>query len=169
MAGAGPSGYMQAAGIGWSAVSAYKQANQQKDVLRYQAKVSQNNAQIAEWQAQQALTAGAQQEQVSRVRTAGLEGAQRAAMAANGIDLGEGNATDILATTKFMGEREALTIRDNAARQAWANRIQKQSYLDDANVNNANAAAINPGLASIGSLLGSSGTVASMWKTYQGS
>ena len=167
--GSAGSMYLQAAGMGFSAVSAYKEAQSQKAVLRYQAKVAANNAQIAEFQAQQEEYAGAIGEQASRLRTAGVVGSQRAAMAANGIDLGEGNASDILATSKFMGERDALTIRDNAARAAWGARVQKQNYLDESSYDNANAAAINPTLASVGSLLGNSSTVASMWKTYKGS
>lgn len=163
------SGYMQAAGIGFSAVSAYKQAQSQRDALRYKARVDANNAQIAEWQAQQELAGGVVAEQASRLKTAQVTGAQRATMAANGIDLGEGNATDVLATTKFVGEQDALTIRDNAARSAWGARIQAQNYLDDSRVANATADSVNPLLASVGSLLGSAGTVSSIWKSYKGS
>lgn len=159
---------LKAAGITYSAISAWKDAKSQKAMLRYQAKVAENNAQVAEWQAQQEQEVGASMEQASRLRTGQIYGAQRAAMAANGIDLGEGVATDVLTATRYLGERDALTIRDNAARNAWALRIKKQNYLDDAAVSRASASAISPGQAVFGSLLGNAGAVSDSYKTFTG-
>jgi hypothetical protein len=159
---------MQAAGIGFSMVSAYKQAQAQKALMRYQAKIAENNAQIARWQAGQATLVGQNEEQTSRLRTAQMFSAQRASMAANGIDLGEGSATDVLASTKYMGERDALTIRDNAARKAWGYNLQAQNYTNDAAMTNAGAAADRPRHVRVRLALGSADTVASIYKTYKG-
>lgn len=53
-----------------------------------------------------------------------LMGAQRAAGAASGIDLSSGSALDILVATAGIGEQDAQTIRNNAAREAWGYRTQ---------------------------------------------
>lgn len=165
---AGQAGMMgQAMQIGYDMTAAFQQARAQKALMKYKAKIAKNNAQIMEYQAQQEGEIGAAREQVSRLNTAQMFSAQRAAMAANGIDLGEGVATDVLASTKFMGERDALTIRDNAARNMWAIRLKKQGYLDDAAFETANANSISPFGSALGSLMGNAGTVASMYKTYQ--
>jgi len=159
--------YAQIAQIGYNMAAAYQQAKAQKAIMRYKAQVSKNNAQVAEWQAQQGEKVGVSQEQASRLRTADLYGTQRAVMAANGIDLGEGVATDVLGTTKFMGERDALTIRDNAARKAWAARIQKTNFLNEAAFGEATADAINPWGSALGSLMGNAGAVADIYKQWK--
>lgn len=157
----------QAFGAGMSAMGAYNQASAQKATLGYEAAVAQNNATVSDYQAQQALLIGAQQEQQSRLQTAQMFGTQRASMAANGIDLGQGTATDILTTTKHMGEVDALTIRDNAARQAWAAKVQAQNYLNNAAADRASASAINPTIAGLTSLIGGATGVAKSWYAGQ--
>ena len=87
-------------------------------------------------------------------------------MAANGLDLGEGSPVDVLASTKYLGEQDALTIRDNAARRAWAGRIDKQNLLDEAASAKATASSISPFMASVGSLLGDAGSVSSAYESY---
>lgn len=160
--------YAQAAQIGYNMAASYQKAKAEKAIARYKAQVAKNNAQVAEWQAQQEERIGAFEEQNSRLRTADLYGTQRAVMAANGLDLGEGVATDILATSKYMGERDALTIRDNASRKAWAARVQKTNFLNESAFSTATANAINPFMSSIGSLLGNAGAVADIYKDWKG-
>ncbi len=157
---------LMAAGSASSAIGASKSAQAQKATLAYEAAVAANNQKIAEQQAQLAEQNGAVAEQTSELRTAALKGDQRAAMAANGVDLGVGSAAEILATTEFMGKRDALTIRDNAARQAWALREQGKGYLSEAAADTAASDAINPSLAAVTSLLGSAGSVASSYYKY---
>lgn len=146
---------------GFSMMGAMNKADGQKATLGYEAAVADNNARVAEYQAQQAQAIGAQQEQTSRLETAQVFGAQRASLAANGIDLGQGSATDILTTTAHTGEVDALTIRDNAARTAWAHRVQAQNDTNNAAVTRASASAIDPTMAGVTSLLGSASSFAS--------
>ncbi|OZI23752.1 hypothetical protein CAL26_09995 [Bordetella genomosp. 9] len=142
-----------AAGAVVSAKGAADQAQAQKDALGYQAQVSANNAQYAEWQAEDAEQQGVDAEAKSRQQTAQLKGTQRAALAANGVSLGGGSALDILAGTDYMGEQDALTIRDNAARQAWGYRTQGQNYVDNSGLLATNADKISPSNAAGTSLL----------------
>ena len=154
---------MQAAGMGMSAMGAYNQAKTQQATLGYEAAVADNNARIADYQAQTEQQIGAQQEQAQRMKTASLFGAQLAGMAANGIDLGQGSAADVLASTQYMGERDALTIRDNAARRAWAYNMNAQNLRSESANDRAMGGAINPRMAAFTSLLTGASGLATNW------
>lgn len=157
---------MQGLGVGMSMMGAYRQGVAQQGAINYEAQVAQNNAKIAEYQASQEKIIGEQQEQTQRLKTAQVFGDQRAAMAANGVDLGEGSPNEVLATTKFTGERDALTIRDNAARRAWAYQNNAAGYTSEAAADRAASGSINPLMAAGTSLLTSGSTVASNWYKY---
>lgn len=164
----GASGTMlQGAGAIIGAMGAGRQAQAQKDALNTQAQLDANNAKIAGWQANQALSQGAVEEGNSRLQTASVYGEQRAQLSANGVDLGVGNATDILSTTQFMGNRDALTIRDNAARTAWGYRTQGTNYQNQEAIARNGAAGINVGMAEFSTLLGNAGEVDKSWQRYQ--
>lgn len=157
---------MQAAGATAGAFGAYRSAQAQRATLGYEAAVAQNNETIANYQAAVAEQNGAAAEQAQELKTAALRGDQRAALAANGVDLGTGSAAETLATTDFMGARDALTIRDNTARQAWALRQQGKGYAAEAATDRSTARAINPLMAGASSLLTSGSSVASSWYKY---
>ncbi len=82
------------AGAGLSAGSAYVQAQGQRSAAQYQASVARSNAVLAGHQASDTITQGQAAEGNQRLKTAQLKGAQRAQLAANGVDLGEGSAND---------------------------------------------------------------------------
>lgn len=155
-----------AAGVGLSAAGAYNQAESQKASLDYQAAVARNNQVLAGYQADIAQQNAAINEQNSRLKTASLMGDQRAALAANGVDLGEGSASEILASSKFMGERDALMIRDEGARRAWAIKEQGKGYGAEAAALSATSSAINPMMAGASSLLTGAGSVGGSWYKY---
>lgn len=152
-----------AAGAIASAGGAYQQAQGQRSSLEYQAAVSRSNAVLAGYQASDAITQGQVVEGNQRLKTAQLKGSQRAQMAANGIDMGEGNANDVLTTTTMMGERDALQIHDSAMMQAWGYRTQQQNFRDDASRAEGQANAISPWLAAGTSLLTGAAGVATSW------
>lgn len=164
VAGAGAG--MSAAGAGYAAVSAYNKSKADKRAFEYQSQVAKNNAQLAEWEAQDAIMRGQVAEGNVRLKYAHIKSSQRASMAARGLALDEGSPLDILTTTDFVGERDALTTRDNAAKEAWALREKGKGYLNDADVLKARADSERPGYAAIGSLLGSGGQVSSSWYQY---
>lgn len=158
---------MQAFGAATSAYGAYNSSKSAGAAYAYQAQVQRNNAQAAEWQARDAITRGQQDENRHRLKAAQLKGTQRASMAARGIALDEGSALNILDDTDFMGDMDALVIRDNAAREAWAYREKAKGNLADSFLMQGRAAAESPGAAAAGSLLTSAGNVASNWYAYK--
>lgn len=86
---------------------------------QYNKRLDDFNAHLADLQAQDAIARGAQAETIQRQRTGQIVGAQRASFAAQGIDANTGSATDVQSDTARIGELDALTIRNNAAREAW--------------------------------------------------
>ena len=94
------------------------------------------------------------------MRTAQMKGTQRARLSANGIDISEGSAASIQADTDWMGEMDALTIRDNANREAWGYKNQSQQYSSYSAASKAVSKSINPYMAAGTSLLSNAGTIA---------
>ena len=154
---------MQAAGAAMGTVGSYYSAQNTKSNLQMQANLADTNAQIAELGAQSALAQGAKEEQRSRLQTTALKKSQRVAMAANGVDLGQGSAAEILTSTDLMGDIDANTIKANAVRNAWGYRTQATNYQNQALMNRASAGAISPGAGAVASLLGSAGSVGRSW------
>jgi hypothetical protein len=74
-------------------------------------------------------------------------GDQKAVAAANGVDVSRARPWRSWPPRKYLGERDALTIRDNAARQAWAYRQQATGYRNEAAMDRATADAMSPWMA----------------------
>jgi hypothetical protein len=102
-------------------------ANSQADLADY-------NAAVADVQAQDAVTRGAQEEARFRSGVRGMVGTQRAGFAAGNIDVGSGSAVDVQADTAYLGELDALQIKTNAAREAWGFTIQAQDLRKRAEI-----------------------------------
>jgi len=153
----------QSAGAAVSTVGAYYGAKSSKIALNAQANIADINARISELSAQSELEAGQRKEQASRLTTAKVKSSQKAAMAANGIDLGSDTAVNIQTTTDVLGEVDANTIAANAARSAWGYRTQGVNFKNDALFKRASAGAINPWMAAGGTLLTNASSVATNW------
>jgi hypothetical protein len=136
---------------------------------RYQAQVAENNRIIAEQQARDAEMRGQMAEDARRQQTRMLIGRQRTALAANGMLVDDGSALDITGDTAAQGEIDALTLRANAAREAYGYRAQGSNFMADAGLQRARSAAAGPAaLVGAGAtLLSGAGTVGDRWLTYR--
>ena len=114
---------MAGAGAGFNA-SANRQAGKAQSAL------ANYNASVADMQSADAIERGNIEANKQRVNTRRMIGSQRAAMAAQGIDINDADssAVDVQADTAYLGELDALTIKANAAREAWGYRVQAQDY-----------------------------------------
>lgn len=146
-----------------STVGSYYNAKAQQNALEYQSIVAETNARLAEKAAQSTLLQGQQEENKVQLRTAALKGTQRASLAANGIDLGEGSAAQIQASTDMMGKIDADTVAANALRTAWGYRQQGTNYSNQALMDKASASAISPFGSAMGTLMTSASRVAGGW------
>jgi hypothetical protein len=150
-----------------SAVGSYYSAKSQQSSLRFQSDIADTNARIAELGAQSALNQGQQQAGALTLKAGQIKSSQRASMAANGVDLGVGNAAEVQASTDIMKEIDANTLIANAVRSAWGYRTQGVNYQNEAALRSATAGTISPFAASATSLLGSAGSVANTWYNYR--
>lgn len=150
--------YLQAGGAASSAVGAYYSAQNQ----RHQGRMAKINARVAELGAESAMMQGA--EQIAQLtREAGqLKARQRVSMAANGIDMGEGSAAEILASTDLMKELDAQTLKANAVRTAWGYRTEAMNLRNQGRA----LSSVNPFAAAGGTLLGSASQVAASWYQF---
>lgn len=155
--------YAMAAGAAVSAYAAYSGAQNTKAQANYQSKVAANNAQSAEWAAQDAAKRGEQAQIDSRRKYAALQGTQRTALASRGLDVGEGSALAILGDTELFQGIDAGRIEDNSNREQWAIRNQKANYQAQSELSAWDANSTNPALNAGMSLIGSSGQVADRW------
>lgn len=154
---------VQGAGAGMSAVGAYFGAQAQKIALRGAADIAEINAQYSERAAQQELYRGQEAVGAATLRAGQVKSAQRAALAANGIDLGEGSAAELLTSTDIAKEMDANTLTANAVRAAWGQRIQGTNASNEAIGRRASANLISAEMAGASSLLGSSSQIAQSW------
>jgi hypothetical protein len=148
-------------------IQAKNAAQAERNAAEYNAQIANNNAIIASQQRSTTLQQGEAEAHKSMRDQAQMIGAQRAQMAANGIDLTQGSAQDILASTKFLGGIDVNTIQSNAARQAWGYEVQGMNDKNAANLETWRANSINPsqiGAMSAGtSILSSIGSAATSY------
>ena len=112
---------LTAATAGYSAYSTVQQG-------KYEAEVAGQNAQLASKAAGDALQRGKEDAAAARMRVRAIIGAQRAKYAASGAEL-SGTPVDVLADTAQLGELDALTIENNAAREAYGYRNDQVNVL----------------------------------------
>lgn len=159
---------LQALGAIQGAFGAYYQGRIMRSQLKLQAAISEINAKVAENAAQMALLRGQRAEGISRLKTAQLKSDQKVALAANGVDLtGSPSVDNILGTTDFMGELDALTINQNAVADANNFRTQSANYGAQATMSAAQASGVNAGAMAFNSLLGSAGQFAQSAYQYK--
>ncbi|SRR6266478_2308846 len=118
------------------------------------------NAALAEHQAADAIARGQTNEFNRRLKTSQLKSTQTAEFAGHGVALDSGSPLDVLTSTDVMGEQDALTIRNNAVKEAWGYNVEAANYR-------AQAANANPWAAGVSTLLGSAGQVADKWYRYK--
>lgn len=100
------------------ATAAYS-ADQTKKAGKANAAIMENNARMDDDAAKAARAAGDREQEQQAWRTRATLGAQRAAIASNGIDSQMGTAAELLGETAMFGEVDQQTIRLNAAQNAW--------------------------------------------------
>ena len=122
--------FLWASMLATAAAGAYS-ADASKNMGRYQQQVAEQNAELSEFKAQQAATIGSVQEERMRSRARQMVGQQRAAIAANGVEVGSGTALDLVSETALFGEEDALMTRFNAMNEAWGLRAQAVDYRNE--------------------------------------
>lgn len=156
------------AATGVSVMGAVQSGKQASAQMEYQSKINNNNAILADRQAEDALARGQEEERKHRIKLGLYQGQQINAFASNGVTVDSGTPLDVLGDSAETGELEALTIRNNAARESWGYRVQAGNYRSSAGLNSSAAQnAITSGYTSgFSSALAGAGSVADRWYTY---
>lgn len=157
-----------AAGGAFSLIGAISKANNTSAADNAQANQLTTNAINAEQAAASAVTTG--QGEVGNAETKGAQtvASQRAAMAANGIDIdAAGTAQNVQKSTQYVTDQNVQTITANAARAAMGYTQQSQNDAANAGAYRAAASAVSPAMAGATSLLTSATGVASNWYRNQ--
>lgn len=152
-----------------SAVGSIQQGQAAKQSADYNAKVASANAQQAKNNATMAANAGEEQAAIQSQKTKAAVGSTLANQAAGGIDVNSGSAVDVRSSEADLGQLDALTIRSNAAKEAYgyqtqASNFTAQSGLDTAEGKNAQATG---NLGAISTFLGSAGSAATNFAKFQ--
>lgn len=135
----------------------------------YQSQVAAQNRTLMDQRAADAKQRGQVAEENRRRLMQQQLGEQTARLAAQGTDL-YGSPLDILGDTRAAGELDALTIRANAAREAYGYQAQGLGYGNQSTLESTRAAnsVYTPNyLGAGGSLLAGASTLAERWKLFQ--
>lgn len=154
------------AGMANGVIGSYYSSQSKASNLNFQADMDALNAQQAEKQAQATLYQAERKAGQVSLAYGAAKSSQRASMAANGVDLGTGNAAEVQASTDLVKKIDMDTIAANAMRSAWGFRTQATNYSNQALIARATAGSISPTASAFTSMLGSAGNVAGSWYRY---
>lgn len=157
-----------AVGSAFSLIGALTKANNTSTADTAQANQLQTNANNAEQAAASAVTSGIGTAANAETRGAQTVASQRAAMAANGVDVtAAGTAQSVQTGTQYITDQNVQTITANAARAAMGYTQQSQNDATNAAAYRAAASSVSPAMAGATSLLTSATGVASNWYRNQ--
>jgi hypothetical protein len=154
------------AGVG--AYGAIESSEASSASAKYQAQVQANNSIIAQQNAQQATAAGEAQVTQSEFKTAAQIGAIKTNQAASGLDVNSGSDLDVQSSAKELGELDALTIRNQAARQAYGYQVQATSDTGQSQLSTASASQdLTAGaIGGVSSVIGGASSVSGKYLNY---
>lgn len=113
-----------------STVGALQQGEAASAADKYNGQIAMANSQIANRNAVQASEAGEIQAANSGMKTRANAGSIKANQGASGVDVNKGSPVDVRTSQDQLGKLDALTIRSNAAKQAYG--YETQSFSDTA-------------------------------------
>ena len=127
--------YAALAGAAASTIGSIQQGQSAANSAKYNSEIAANNETIANQNANYASAVGEQQAANQEQKNRSKLGAVIANQAASGIDVNSGSATDVQQSTAEVGQLDAMTIRANAAKQAYGYKVDAassaaQSQLD---------------------------------------
>jgi len=115
----GPQVALAVVGMAFQMYQGQQQAQQYEQQAKYEEAVQRNNNIMAERAAQDAEQRGRREEALKRMQISQEVGSAKSALAGSGFDVNTGSALTKQSDIAAMGEVEALTIRDNAQREAY--------------------------------------------------
>lgn len=132
----------------------YMSGHAQAQAANYNAAVSIQNAQNEKRNATIAAESGSQQAGTQSLETRATIGAEKANQGASGMNVNTGSSLDTQVSTHETGTLDAMTVRTNAAREAYgyqtrAANAEAQAEMDRYNAKNAELGGIIKGSTTI--------------------
>ncbi|HEM6661588.1 TPA: hypothetical protein ACKEYL_001614 [Acinetobacter baumannii] len=146
--------YAYAAVKGVEALSSYAKMKAQKQAFKQQEKLALYNATLSDNQARQAIEDGTNAVTDYQRNVSAFKSSQINALAENGIDVTQGSAIDLLASTEMLAQGDIDSIKYNAALQSWGHKVQATNYRNQAEKYRVAAKSIRPVLSTILNLSG---------------
>lgn len=156
------------AGAGVAAYGTIESGQAQSASAKYNAQIAQQNQQLAKQSAVMAGQAGEAQAAQQQQKTRAEVGAITTARAASGVDANSGSALDVRSSAAELGELNALTIRENATKEAYGYETQGIGFGNQANLEQSQAANdVTAGeVGGAGTLLGGMGNAGSNYSKF---
>lgn len=129
----------QIVGLAGSAFGAIQGGRAQAASDKYAASVAANNAQIARDNATRTAQEGDANAEKKQLETRAKLGGLLADQGASGVDVNSGSAVDVRSSAAETGALDALTIRSNAARQAYGYQTDAAGFDAESSMKNAAA------------------------------
>ncbi len=166
MAGIGAS-VLGAAGSVAQSYGAYQGAEAQQQMGYYQAQTAQRQAQMQRYQAEDARLRGRDLARQRLLQARQLKGTQRSVLAAQGRELDNGSALDMLGDTDHLAAWDAQKIDNEAEREAWGHETGAAQSTAQAGLYSQEAASRSPMGSAAGPLLSGAATTAERWQRYR--
>lgn len=157
-----------AAAGGVKAYGDYSGAQAGTKVYTYQAAVARMNAAIANRNANYAIKVGESKAQISGMQTRAQIGETKAAQGASGLAVNKGSAVDVRASEADIGEENEMTIRSNAAKEAYNFKVGAAQDTAQASIYDtaAKTTKTSGNIAAASSLLSAGSSVSSKWAQF---
>lgn len=158
----GGSSFMGAAG-------AIEEGQAESNAANYNATLAGFNATQAEQNAKLSTEAGSARAAMQGRQTRAEFGSERANAAGGGLDPNSGSAVDVQASTAELGHLDALTIRTNAAKEAYGYQTQSTDFQNQAklDVMSGEQAKIASQYKATSSLLGGASDASSKYQEFK--
>lgn len=154
------------AGLTQSALGAYSQGSGARMAGLLESDMQALNARLFGMQAIQAIQAGKEQEQAVKANTNTVISQQRTAVAANGVDVGSGNAAEVQQSARMVGDMDVDAVRRNARNQAFGYTVAATQAKMNSRMKRITSKGISPLSAGFNDLLTNASTVAQRWYRY---
>lgn len=115
-------------GVGGDIAGGIVKAKALKTQGQYERQIAEFNARLSDIQGRDAIIRSEKNVVQIRKQKKQVLGAQRAALAAQGLDLSSGSAADVQADTERLAQEDVTEIRSNAWKEAFGFKVEALNY-----------------------------------------
>lgn len=157
------------AGAITSAIGSLEAGKAASEANQYQAQIALNNAAVAKRNASTVGEEGEIEAANQGLKNRATAGTITANQAANGLDVNSGSAVNVRKSADLIGQMDAMTIRSNAAREAYGYQTQANNFTGEAALKTSEASdALNSSYLNAGSsLLTGASTLGKQYASWQ--